>query len=321
MYNHHPERGGRHGRRERPGFAGFEGEGGPQRSPHRHHPMDPGMQGGPMRRRGGGRGRVPRGDVRAAVLLLLAQEPMHGYQLMQTIADRSGGRWTPSPGAIYPTLNQLEDEGLVTVTADSGRKLVTLTETGRQFVDENDRAGPIPSLPQAANTPEPTCGACSRSCTSPLDRSHATVPRPSAPPQPRSSVGRAARCTCCSPTAPRPPVGRTPSQPPSPPRRATMTDRLTASAVVKTAAPERYAKQLASHLGRRSEVVEEAEGTRLRLAGGECLLRPQGESLELLASAPSAAELDRVTEVVGSHLERFGQRNELHVEWQRPAAA
>ncbi len=100
-----------------------------------------------------------------------------------------------------------------------------------------------------------------------------------------------------------------------------MTDRLTASAVVKTAAPERYAKQLASHLGRRSEVVEEAEGTRLRLAGGECLLRPQGESLELLASAPSAAELDRVTEVVGSHLERFGQRNELHVEWQRPAAA
>jgi len=97
-----------------------------------------------MRRRGGGRGRVPRGDVRAAVLLLLAEEPMHGYQLMQTIADRSGGRWTPSPGAIYPTLNQLEDEGLVTVTADSGRKLVTLTGAGRKHVEEHGQGWPDP---------------------------------------------------------------------------------------------------------------------------------------------------------------------------------
>jgi len=66
------------------------------------------------------------------VLLLLSEEPMHGYQLMQAISDRSGGRWTPSPGAIYPTINQLEDEGLVTVTADAGRRLVTLTEAGRE---------------------------------------------------------------------------------------------------------------------------------------------------------------------------------------------
>ena len=64
---------------------------------------------------------------------------MHGYQLMQAIADRSGGRWTPSPGAIYPTINQLEDEGLVTVTADAGRKLVTLTDAGREHI-ENGRA-------------------------------------------------------------------------------------------------------------------------------------------------------------------------------------
>jgi DNA-binding PadR family transcriptional regulator len=84
--------------------------------------------------RGGsrGRGRAPRGDVRAAVLLLLAEQPMHGYQLMQAIGERSGGRWTPSPGAIYPTLSQLEDEGLVTVTAEAGRKLATLTDAGRQ---------------------------------------------------------------------------------------------------------------------------------------------------------------------------------------------
>jgi DNA-binding PadR family transcriptional regulator len=62
---------------------------------------------------------------------------MHGYQLMQAIAERSGGRWTPSPGAVYPTINQLEDEGLVSVTADSGRKLVTLTEAGRAQLEEN----------------------------------------------------------------------------------------------------------------------------------------------------------------------------------------
>ncbi len=113
----------------------------PQRGEtRRHHRMDPaGRTGGPHRR-GGGRGRASRGDVRTAALLLLAEEPMHGYQLMQTIAHRSGGRWTPSPGAIYPTLNQLEDEGLVTVTADAGRKLATLTETGRAHV-EAQRAG------------------------------------------------------------------------------------------------------------------------------------------------------------------------------------
>jgi DNA-binding PadR family transcriptional regulator len=62
---------------------------------------------------------------------------MHGYQLMQAIGDRSAGRWTPSPGAIYPALNLLEDEGLVTVTADSGRKVATLTDAGRTLVAEN----------------------------------------------------------------------------------------------------------------------------------------------------------------------------------------
>jgi hypothetical protein len=100
-----------------------------------------------------------------------------------------------------------------------------------------------------------------------------------------------------------------------------MPEQLTATAVVATATPERYAKQLASHLGRRSEVIEEATGTRLRMAGGECLLQPAGEALELHASAPTQAELERVTEVVGSHLERFGQRSELRVSWQRPEAA
>jgi DNA-binding PadR family transcriptional regulator len=71
---------------------------------------------------------------------------MHGYQLMQTIADRSGGRWTPSPGAIYPTISQLEDEGLVAVTAAAGRKLVTLTDAGREHLAEHRESWSDPFL-------------------------------------------------------------------------------------------------------------------------------------------------------------------------------
>lgn len=69
---------------------------------------------------------------------------MHGYQIMQTISERTGGRWSPSPGAIYPTLSALEDEGLVEVDADAGRKLITLTEVGREHVDRQIASWPDP---------------------------------------------------------------------------------------------------------------------------------------------------------------------------------
>ncbi len=85
-----------------------------------------------------------RGDVRVAVLLLLAEEPMHGYQLMQTIAERTDGAWSPSPGAVYPTLNQLEDEGLVRIDTSGGRKEVSLTEAGRDHVEEHRPEWPNP---------------------------------------------------------------------------------------------------------------------------------------------------------------------------------
>jgi DNA-binding PadR family transcriptional regulator len=75
--------------------------------------------------------------VRAATLILLAEQPMHGYQLMQAMAERTNGVWRPSPGAIYPTIAQLEDEGLVTTLAEGGRKLVTLTDAGRAHLADN----------------------------------------------------------------------------------------------------------------------------------------------------------------------------------------
>jgi len=96
-----------------------------------------------------------------------------------------------------------------------------------------------------------------------------------------------------------------------------MPDHLTASAVVSTEAPARYAKQLASHLGRRAEVRAEADGTRIVLGDSSCLLQSRPGSLELSATADSDDALERVMDVVGRHLERFGQRNELHVEWTR----
>ena len=92
-----------------------------------------------MHREGGfpgflGRGpRAGRGDVRAAILALLAEEPMHGYQIMRELGERSGGVWRPSPGSIYPTLQQLEDEELVRPeTGEGGRRVFTLTDAGRK---------------------------------------------------------------------------------------------------------------------------------------------------------------------------------------------
>ena len=78
-----------------------------------------------------------RGDVRAAILAVLAEQPMNGYQLIQEIAARSGGAWKPSPGSIYPTLQQLEDEGLVRADVDAGRRVFTLTEQGQTYVAEH----------------------------------------------------------------------------------------------------------------------------------------------------------------------------------------
>ncbi|HEV3367280.1 MAG TPA: PadR family transcriptional regulator, partial [Acidimicrobiales bacterium] len=76
----------------------------------RHSEFGPGF-GGPMF---GRRAKVGRGDVRAAVIALLAEEPMHGYQIITELTERSGGVWRPSPGSVYPTLQAMEDQGLVT---------------------------------------------------------------------------------------------------------------------------------------------------------------------------------------------------------------
>ncbi len=87
----------------------------------------------------GGRGRARRGDVRLALLRLLAEQPANGYQLMQTIEERSGGRWRPSPGSVYPTLSQLEDEGLIRSAEADGSRRFEITDAGREHLE--GRAG------------------------------------------------------------------------------------------------------------------------------------------------------------------------------------
>jgi DNA-binding PadR family transcriptional regulator len=97
------------------------------------------MSGG--RGRGRGRHRVRRGDVRSAVLALLDDRPMHGYEMIQELEERTGGRWTPSAGSIYPTLQLLEDEGLVTPEEVEGRKVYSLTEAGKEAAPDRSEGG------------------------------------------------------------------------------------------------------------------------------------------------------------------------------------
>jgi DNA-binding PadR family transcriptional regulator len=128
------------------------GRGGPGggRGSHRHRGYGPGPGGfpfGDFPSRGGpfGRGRkARRGDIRTAALLLLAEEPRNGYQIMQEVEERSDGVWRPSPGSVYPALAQLEDEGLIRSEEIDGRKLFALTDEGREQVEQRDADRPAP---------------------------------------------------------------------------------------------------------------------------------------------------------------------------------
>ena len=114
--------GGRHGRGRMRGRHGVHGGW-----------AQPGGWGHP----GGRRRRMRRGDVRAAVLVLLDEGPMTGYALMAEIERRSEGAWRPSPGSVYPTLALLEDEGLIRPQPGDGRTPYELTDDGKAHVEEH----------------------------------------------------------------------------------------------------------------------------------------------------------------------------------------
>lgn len=117
------------------GFGSRRGSGRPQSSPGECGParFKFGAH-GPHGPHGHGRGpwsRARRGNVRAAILSVLAEEPMHGYQIMRRLEERSGGMWRPSPGSVYPTLQLLEDQGFIKGEEVEGRRVFSLTEAGK----------------------------------------------------------------------------------------------------------------------------------------------------------------------------------------------
>lgn len=105
--------------------------GGPRSRPGDGRGWGPRMRGGPgFGARG--RGRARRGDIRAALLGLLAERPMNGYEMIGELESRTNGVWRPSPGSIYPTLQALEDEGLVASNETTGKRTFELTDAGRE---------------------------------------------------------------------------------------------------------------------------------------------------------------------------------------------
>ena len=126
-------RGGHRGRGRGPRRGGW---GGPPPEFMRGGPGPFGaFGGGPRLARGP---RVRRGDVRAAALSLLAEGPRNGYQIIQEISERTDGVWRPSPGSVYPALQQLEDEGLIRPeTGESGRKAFALTDEGHAYTESH----------------------------------------------------------------------------------------------------------------------------------------------------------------------------------------
>jgi DNA-binding PadR family transcriptional regulator len=114
---------------------------------HHRRGWGPGVGHGPARR-------ARRGDVREAILVLLAEEPRNGYGLMQEIEERSGGVWRPSPGSIYPALQQLEDEGLVRSSESGGRRTYELTDDGRAAVAGRAADRPAPWAAAGASVDE-----------------------------------------------------------------------------------------------------------------------------------------------------------------------
>jgi len=142
-HGHHSEQGRHHGPgpniaygpgQNSPGYG--PGERGGRMREGRGRPEGPPRFGGFRDPRFGHGPHVGRGDVRLAVLALLAAGPRHGYQIIQEISERSSGMWRASPGSVYPALQLLEDEGLIRAEQVDNRRVFNLTESGQAYVAE-----------------------------------------------------------------------------------------------------------------------------------------------------------------------------------------
>jgi DNA-binding PadR family transcriptional regulator len=110
-------------------------------------PWGGGFWGGPSGGPGGGRRRgfggrmFEQGDLKYVILQLLSEKPRHGYEIIKALEERVGGAYSPSPGAVYPTLTMLEDMGYARAsTGEGGKKVYEITPEGRAYLDENKGA-------------------------------------------------------------------------------------------------------------------------------------------------------------------------------------
>jgi DNA-binding PadR family transcriptional regulator len=108
---------------------------------HRHHGFGGGRHGrggdfggGDMMRAGR---MLAHGDLRLIALALIAEQPRHGYEIIKVLEDKTEGWYAPSPGVVYPTLTYLEEAGYVTVQADGAKRLYTITDEGRAYLESN----------------------------------------------------------------------------------------------------------------------------------------------------------------------------------------
>jgi DNA-binding PadR family transcriptional regulator len=128
---------------------------------HSHDPVrhehfyysEPGSPFGHRRRHrhGGWSRRARRGDIRAAILAVLAEQPMHGYQIIQELESRSDGVWRPSAGSVYPTLQLLEDEGLIRREETEGKRVYSVTDEGRAGAEAAQAQPPWEAVAKGGN--------------------------------------------------------------------------------------------------------------------------------------------------------------------------
>ena len=223
-------------------------------------------------------GMVRRGEIRPLILAVLATKPMHGYEVITELEAQSGGRWRPSAGSVYPTLQQLSDEGLVTSEEIDGRRVYALTDEGKAAA----AAAPAPPGPMPAGGAATTSASWPARSPRPRCRSSGWArPKPRSRPR-RSSSTRAPSCTACSPSdggdraaTCRPTSGRRRAGRPglTPPRAS----RVRENAAIRPsgAAGPRLARATSSR-ARNSRIASVARSTRSFGSGLSAARRPPG---------------------------------------------
>ncbi len=154
--------------------------------------------------RGARMGRRGKGDVRTAIMALLAEQTgdagLNGYTFMKTVAERTGGAWSPSPGSVYPTLQQLVDEGLIAASGGGRTTEYRLTDDGRAYAEEHaEQLGAWDQAERRATRHARSSRAWAGSWG--YWGSSGTRPRSRRPPRRRRSTSSARRSTSSSPTS------------------------------------------------------------------------------------------------------------------------